>query len=239
MKGGAFASALFLIGVLTTLALATAAAWADFEGLSYFATGAGYDSFSGLHCPILISRAETGRVSATFENQTDQEIEPYYQVEISGLAASRQLEGQITVPAHASREITWSVDAGDIDLRYFVFVKLDVLPYGGHATREATCGILVTDIAGMSGGQTLTVALAVGLLGMVAGLLLPEFLTKDQGVRSDAPPISERRRISRALGVSSACALLGALAGWWLAALVLLVVSVLLMIMVMLRYAIT
>jgi hypothetical protein len=230
IAGGAF----FLLGVLTTMTLAGVTAWAAFEGLSYFATGAGYDLYGGMHCPILISPRETGIVSASFSNPTDQVLQPYYEVEISGRIAARQFEGQIAVPPHTSQSVTWTVNAGDIDLEPFIFAKMDVLPVGGHGTREATCGILVWDVAGMSGIQAVSVGIGIALLLILAGLVVPTVgLTPGQANRFDNEASSNARRASQALGVASASALFAGLMGWWLPAMLLLAVSLLLLVMVL------
>ncbi len=226
------ASLLFLLGALITMALAGMMAWAGFEGLSYFATGAGYASFGGMHCPILVSRAETGVVTADFVNSTDQVMQPYYEVEISGRVASRQFEGQIVIQPHASGRVSWAVNEGDIDLNPFIFVKMDVLPVGGYATREATCGILVTDLGGMSGNLALSIAIAIGVLCLLTGLLLPAIgLAPTEAIKYDAEASTNSRRSAQALGVMSVCALFAGLMGWWLLAMLLLAVSLLLVVM--------
>ncbi len=226
------ASALFLLGTVVTISLSGMMAWAGFEGLSYFATGAGYARFGGMHCPILISQAETGVVRADFVNSTGELMQPYYDIEISGRVASRQLEGQVTLPPHGTGEIRWNVDEGDIDLRPFIFVKLDVLPIGGYATREDTCGILVVDLGGISGSRALSSAIALGLLCLLGGLLLPSVgLTPSESVRFDAEASSNSRRAAQALGISSVCALFAGLMGWWLIAMLLVAVSLLLLVM--------
>ncbi len=233
------ATALYLLGVLTIMALAAVTAWAAFEGLSYFATGAGYDLYGGMHCPILISPRENGVVAASFTNPTDQVLQPYYEVEISGRIAARQMEGQVDVIPHASQSVTWTVNARDIDLEPFIFVKMDVLPIGGYGTREATCGILVANVDGMSGVQALSLGLGIGLLCLVAGLLLPAVgLTPAELVLFDSEASTNSRRALQALGVASASALFAGLMGWWLPAMLLLAVSLLLLVMV-LPYAVS
>ncbi len=216
-------------GVAIALALTGLMAWAAFEGLSYFSSGAGYEAYGGLHCPILISSAETGVVQAAFDNPTDQVQEPYYQVEISAKAESRKLENQISVPAHSSRVASWTVSADDIDLEPFIFVKMDVLPMDTYATREATCGILVAGLGGLKGSIALAIAMAIGLGIMLAGLVLPALgLNPSEAVQFDVEAGTNRRRTAQALGVASTAGVLAAVMGWWLIALLLLAVSLLL-----------
>ncbi len=124
-------SVIFFFGIFLGLALALVAIWGDFEGISYFYSGAGYPSYNGLNCPVLMTRSETGIVSASFSNPDSQEIEPYYEVTVSGPASMRKLEGQLSLPAHTSKSVQWKVDANDIDLGSFIFIDMQVLPVAG------------------------------------------------------------------------------------------------------------
>lgn len=228
------ANVLFLFGVLVTMALAGLMAWAAFEGLSYFATGAGYPPYGGMHCPILMSSSETGVVQAEFSNPTDQAAQPYYEVEISGIVQTRKVEGQITVPPSETRSVTWTVSAADVDLQPFVFVKMDVLPIGGNSTREDTCGILVAGLGGMPGTLALSISIALGVLCILIGMVLPAFgLTRSEAAQFDGEASSNARRAGQALSVACVCALLAGLIGWWLVATLLLAISVLLLLTVL------
>lgn len=227
---------LFYLGVLVGLALAAAAAWADFEGLSYYATGAGYRTFSGLDCPVLMSSWETGVLTAHFENTGSQKIEPYYEIEISGATASRHLEGQVAVPPHGQRDVAWTTDSRDVDLGYFVFAKLDILPVAGLPTRETTCGILVAEVPGLSGTQILSAALLISALCMIAGLLWPAIgFRLHREAAYDGTSGSNGQRPARALGLATAFGILAALGGWWLLALILMAISLLLL-LISIRY---
>jgi len=221
----ALGGAIFFIGIVLGLTLAIAAVWGDFEGTSYFYTGTGYDSFSGLSCPILMTRSETGSVGIHFDNPSDQEIRPYYEVSISGVGATRKLEGQITVPAHATQDVHWTVGASDIDLGFFIFVQADILPFAGHSTREATCGIIVLDLLGLIGAQVFTATLAASLFGIVLGF----------GLREGASNLTTRRsRNSRsalqATGVTTLLAMLTGFMGLWFIGLIFCAVTILLLV---------
>src|SRR5512140_1031603 len=91
---------LFLGSLMLGLILAVTATWADYEAMSYYFNGAGYDTFGSLNCPVLMSRSETATVSATFDNPDNSEITPYYKVDIESTANVREVQRQITVPAH-------------------------------------------------------------------------------------------------------------------------------------------
>lgn len=234
---GRLGTAFFFLGVLIAILVAVGSAWADYEGLSYFATGAAYDPFYGLNCPVLLSPAEVGVVSARFQNQTDKAIEPYYEVEVSGLTASRQLHGHLVVDPGMTRDAAWTVDARDIDLGDFVLVKVDVLPVAGYRTREATCGILVVPLPGLTGKSALFLIVLVSILCMLAGLILPVIgVAPAEAAKFDREASTPWRRLIQTLGLAGALAMLSGLAGWWLPALVLCAISLLLLV-ISLRYA--
>ena len=214
----------FLLGVFLGLALAFAAIWSDFEGFSYFNSGAGYQSFNGLVCPILMTRSEKGVVTADFENPTGQEFEPYYEVAISGPVSLRKFEGQLSVLAHATKSIRWTVDANDLDLGFFIFINMDVLPVAGYSTREDNCGIMVLNLTGPTGGQVFALMLAASLIGLVMGLGLWE--------NAPAPDINRytnMRRALQALGIMVLLALLASIIGWWAVGLIFCALSILLL----------
>jgi hypothetical protein len=223
-----------IAGAALALSMAVLLSWADFEGLSYFATGAGYDQFSGLRCPSIISTFETAPVSVRFGNQSGKDIEPHYRVQISGKTTFRELQGSVAVPAHESREVKWDVSAADADLTYFVLVKLTVLPVTDGATREATCGILILDLGHLSGSAALTLAVLASVLFSIGGLILPAvLLDAHERVRYDAEAPLPSRRAVQALGITTAAALLPALAGSWLVAWILCVIGLLLLLIVL------
>jgi len=120
-----------------------------------------------------MSLTEKASVLARLANPTDKRIEPHYKVDIRGETESRRLNGEVAVPAHTSREVEWTVDANDIDLGFFVLVRVAVLPVVGYATREATCRILALDLGNTTGSQALGLAVAASPLLMLAGLVLP------------------------------------------------------------------
>jgi hypothetical protein len=215
---------LFLLGIFLGLALAVAAIWGDFEGFSYFNTGAGYSSFNGLDCPILMTRSETGTVTARFKNSTGEEFEPYYEVAISGPASSRKFEGQLSVPAHTTKTIQWTVDSNDVDLSFFIFVDMNILPVAGYSTREDTCGIVVLDFPILTGGQVLASVLTISLIGILVGLGLWE-----NSADRKMGGASNLQRALRALGIATLLALLTSMLGLWAAGLIFCVMAILLL----------
>lgn len=219
----AWGTFIYLAGLLLALALALASIWGDFEALSYFYTGANYGQFSGLRCPVIMSRSEVAQVSATFENPTDKAIEPYYEVKMSGLADPRSFENQLQLPPHSSTTIRWTVSASDIDMGWFVMVRLTVLPFAGNPARAASCGMLVFNFGSLTGAQVLPWAVVVSVLAILVGLTLRE--GQDQPESGSEGTL---RNGMRAAGVSVLLAMLTGFLGLWLIGLIFSAITILL-----------
>lgn len=224
---------LFLTGVVLALGLAGLASWSDYEAMSYFYTGAGYAGFNGLHCPVLMSRGETPTISATLDNPSAEAVQPYYQVQISGIAGFRNIENQVTVQPHSKQTVQWTVSANDVDLGSLVMVKMDILPMAGYSTREGTCGMVVLSIGGLTGEEVAGAMLGLGLLGILVGLILRE---------AGSEPIADKdlsiRGAMRTAGVLACLALFAALSGSWLFGILFIAVAVLLLV-ILLRLAVS
>lgn len=223
-----FGSLIYFFGIFLGLGMSLAVEWSAFEGLSYFYTGAGYPSFNGLDCPLLMTRSETAAVKAGFDNPGNEEIEPYYEVTISGPASMRKFEGQLSVPAHASKSLQWTVNAGDIDLGFFVLIDMQVLPVAGYSTREDTCGIMVLNLTGPTGGQVFYLTLAATLLCIGIGLGLWE-----NSIGMNVGHSLNLRRAMKVMGLAVLLAMLTSFMGWGLAGIVFCVMTILLVVIVM------
>lgn len=220
---------IFFFGIFLGLTLAIMVIWSALEAQAYFYTGATYETFNGLDCPLFLTRSETGAITATFDNPGNAEIQPYYKVEISGLL-TRKFENQFTLAARESKSVQWTVDANDIDLGSFIFVKLNILPDADHWTRQALCGIMVLNVPGLTGEQIFIPALLVSLFAIAIGFILSNSLP-------DANASTNLGRAMQALGVSALAAMFFAFTGWTLAALIFGVVAILLL-FIILRFAV-
>jgi hypothetical protein len=224
---------IFLAGQFIGIGLALTPIWGDFEGMSYFSNGAGYAPFGGLHCPILMAGSDTAAITATLDNRQDKEVQPYYEVEISGISETRSLEGQLTLAPHSSKTVQWTVDANDIDLGFFIIAKIDILPYAGNPLQEATCGIIVMNLGGLHSGQIFGWGLALSLIGMVFGLGLRETTEQTRTAKEGST-----KNGLRATGITTCLAMLAAFQGWWLIGLILCAITILLVV-ILLRFAVS
>lgn len=214
--------AAFFLGVILGFVLAVLTIWTRMEAANYYFSGIKYDPFNGLRCPLIMAPSEKGIVVAVFDNPRDQDDKFFYRAEISGDVFTRQLEDQILVPAHQTRSITLQVDTNDVDLRFFIFVKMSILPSATRPAREAVCGVLVANILGLTGAQVPTITLFFSLLMMAIGMALWQQTTN-----------KEDQNIGRAMQILGILVLLSMLLGaigWWLAGMALAVLTALLLI---------
>jgi hypothetical protein len=221
--------AFFFIGVVIGFARSVVAIWDNLEATDYYFTGGTHAPFKGLRCPLVIAPHETGIVTAVFNNATNDEDNFFYRAEVSGKAFSkRKIEGQIVVPPHQAKIFRFTVDANDIDLLFFILVKITIMPNSVHPAQEATCGMIVANIQGLTGSQVSLAALFLSILGVIIGLFLWEG-TKTK-VNRDRP------RIILFLGLVVLLTLLATYMGWWAVSTVLAVIIILLVIISM-RFA--
>ena len=221
--------AFFFLSVVIGLILSVIAIWNNLESTSYFFTGVKHDAFKGLRCPIMIAPSEKGIVTAVFNNSTGEEDNFYYRAQISGKAFfTRTIEDHIAVPPHQAKSVRLSVDANDIDLLFFIFIKMTILPNSVRSTQETTCGIMVINLLGLTGSQISMSAIFICFAAMAIGLgLWPQTSDKDRlGVRYIVPT----------LGFVVLLTLLTTSLGWYAVAVVLVVVIILLM-LISIRFA--
>jgi hypothetical protein len=180
---------------------------------------------------MMLAPAETGIVTAVFDNATDEEDNFFYQAEVSGTAyTTRQVEGKVTVPPHQSESTQITVDANDVDLLFFILVKLTVLPNAVRDAQEAVCGMVMVNFLGLTGAQIAMTGVFLSFLGMAVGLgLWEQTSTKLDGGMP---------RVVQALGFTVLLAMLAASLSWWTIASVLAVITILLM-LISLRFAVS
>src|ERR1043165_1432176 len=225
-----FAYVIFFLGGVLGFILAAVAIWNRTEAVSYFFSGAKYDPFPGLRCPVFMAPTEHGILIADFKNPANEADTFFYRVEISRVPSTRKLENQITVAPHQTKSIQLSVSTQDVDLLYFIFVKMDILPNAVHTSQEAVCGILLVNILGLRGIPLATLAISLSFLGVAIGWAL----WQKTGVKADG----NAQRVLQVLGLIVLLAMFVGAMGWWLAGVALCAIALLLLV-ISLRFLIS
>jgi hypothetical protein len=165
---------LFWFGILVGILLYTVIAWANFEAVFYGFAKLSSEQLGTLRCPLLMTVTENGIVSAEFANPRDKLTQVLVRADISTPNITRREQELLSIAPGETKRLEWTVNAENVDLRYFIFVKAYQYPSYISRTREATCGIFVLPLPFVTGNQAFIVILATSLLGILAGLALWE-----------------------------------------------------------------
>jgi len=216
----------FALGMLCSLTLAALSTWADLEAAFYGFERRASTSLPGLHCPIFLNRNETGTVSIKVSNTTSQKLSPSFRAEFSSpLEPIAALDFANLNPGEA-KTLRWTIGPQNIDLKHFIFSKVLVYSTYPIPDRESTCGTFILDLP-IPGNVVAGLLLVFGLAGMGGGLI---WLWRTQS--GDANVMRALRPFTF-LAAIVVVALFTSLAGFWLQALLLLAVVLIMLIVTM------
>lgn len=197
-----------MAGVFTGLGLSGAFAWAESEARVSSPFNA--DSDLGMQCPLILSPAEKGVVTAEIVNLTGEAVKPIFRVEISHGRVPRQIQQTFELGSLKSEHMEWTVDSSDVIFERVILVNAQQSRYKSNPSRSGSCGILVFSLFGLTGIQSFGLVLVVSLLLMFAGGVL---WLKDR--RPLDKFSKEVFQINSVLFVVIVLALLSTLARWW------------------------
>jgi hypothetical protein len=162
---------LYAVGILLGITLAALATWADYESASYGFARRATTPFHGLNCPIFMTRSETQTVRIKLTNTTEKPISPSLRTEISTrLTADTKLEFFQLAPGE-STIVERTIDADNIDLGQFIFVKAGVFSAYPMPDQENTCGVFILSMPG-NGTVILILGTMISVALISAGFLL-------------------------------------------------------------------
>jgi hypothetical protein len=205
------------VGILLGITLATLATWADYESASYGFARRATTPFHGLSCPIFMTRNETQTVRIKLTNTTEKPISPSLRTEISTrLTADTQLEFfQLAVGESIFVERT--INADNIDLGQFIFVKAGIFSAYPLPDQENTCGVFMLSMPGNG-----TVILILGTLLSVGMISLGAFFLRKNDLQQ------RRSNLLLVIGALTMLAMALAFVGSWIASLLMIVLVILL-----------
>jgi hypothetical protein len=201
---------LFFAGTLLGLCLAAGLTWANLEADFYFGFGVQGETTLDLACPLILAPAETGRATITISNPSNRLVEPLVQVDVSG-PIGRSLREHISIEAGRSQTASWEVTHKDIAFGHLILVKVYEFAALSLPSADDSCGILILDLAGLSGRRIYLLTLAVS-----AALAALGFLLWAASYRARQEPVpNEMGGMLLLAGIVGIGILLGSL-GWWL-----------------------
>ena len=162
---------LLSFGVLLGLALLAIIVWGDFESTMFDPSIKQDTTLTTLRCPVMISRAETGTVTATFTNPLDRHIELYTRTHITEgyVTLMREIIATVSLDPGETKPLHWTVTADDAAFGRLILVKVTVNAKYPLPSRQGTCGVLVAGLPYLTGTQFFALAFAATLLSMAGG----------------------------------------------------------------------
>jgi len=216
----------FVLGALLCITVAMLATWADLESAFYGFDRRGSTPIRNLHCPILLNRHETGVVSVKLSNTADHKLSPAARAEFSSPLTSISTLESVELAPGESKTVTWTIGPENIDLERFIFSNIYIYAFYPLPDQESSCGTFVVDLP-IPGSVLLWTMVLLGLAGMIGGLFKLN--------RSEPLSTSRLARALRPLGfltIVVTLALAVALAGWWVQAVLLLAVTLMVVVVI-------
>jgi hypothetical protein len=216
---------IFLVGVLLGLALFASAAWGDLEASLFHASLRGESTLRGLRCPVFLTTAESGAIRVTLTDSLERPLEFATRTYISQgfVSLVREERDRLPLEPGESGQLEWPVEPDDAAYGRVILAQVYVHGRYPLPARSASCGIVVLDVSFLTGRQVLALSLAASLLCMGLGAAL--WMTVHRpltGLRLDIA------RVMGALAVTVVVGTVVSLLGMWVAGVLAVVVTVLL-----------
>lgn len=224
----AFAAPLLYGAGLLWLALVAAAlAWtgletSKFDTATVLSAGA---PFRELRCPRLLGAHEEALIEARFRNDLDRPVSFRVRARFARkyLTLVREEAQQVRIAPGEAARVAWRVPASDAVYGRIVMARARANGSPLGPARQRVCGVLVVPTAGLPGGLALALGLTLGLALIVAGAGL--WWAGRRPLDGEGRASAGRQGL---LAGTILAALLAALLGTWLPALVLLLTAALL-----------
>jgi hypothetical protein len=217
---------LFLVGALVGMVMFVLMNWANFEAYFYFGYSAPADkALTSMRCPLLMTTSETGEVAIHLTNDSELDLAPLIQTEISyfGAATSERLN----YPLAAGETVT----SENMVFGHLVLARIFVYRAFTLSSYTKTCGTVMVNLPGLTGIQLFIILLVFILVSMTAGWML--------WLAGSRPLQTEAIIATRAMSIFTVIVLLGILVGcfgWWVVGLICTFASVLLILVVAVYY---
>ena len=162
---------IFSVGVLLGMALFGIIVWGDFEASMFDPSIKQDASLTTLRCPVMMTRTETGTVTATFTNPLERPIELYTRAHITEgyVTLMREIITTLPLDPGETKPLQWRVTSDDAAFGRLILVKVTVNRKYPLPSRQGTCGILVVGLPYFTGNQVFAFTFAVSLLSMAGG----------------------------------------------------------------------
>ncbi|MBX3000948.1 MAG: hypothetical protein KF893_20670 [Caldilineaceae bacterium] len=162
---------LYTVGMIALLALGAVAIWGDLEASLFDVSIRPERSLRSLRCPVLITRQETGQISASFENTGQRPVNRAIRAHISEGFVTLYREENVQLPLQPGerQRWIWNVTAADAAYGYLILARVSALRQAPMPSEGAACGIFVINFPWVKGSLLVTIWLLGGLAAVVGG----------------------------------------------------------------------
>jgi len=170
-----WAAVVFTIGVLVGMVMLGASIYADFEATLFDVFLNASSSPRLIQCPILLSSNESGLVTATIRNRTDQPVERLVRAHISRghLTLMREFEERLEIAPGEGIDLDWAVTEKDAAYGHLIFAKVIFMEDDLNPLTRGSCGILVLDLPlGLTGRTTVALMYLISFTSIISSLAL-------------------------------------------------------------------
>lgn len=215
---------LFSAGILLGVALFGSTTWGDLEASLFNVAMSGEKRLSTLRCPVMITTAETGTVSASFKNSLERATEFRIRTHISDgyVTLMREITSPLPLEPGERGTLEWTVTPDDAVYGRLIMVRVYLFSKYPLPSRQGTCGILVVDWPLLTGTQYYILILAASLLSMGGGIGL--------WINANRPLSRVELHATYAMATLAGSVLAGiivSLLRWWVAGVLILTIIVL------------
>jgi hypothetical protein len=159
----------FMVGAVIGFLLFLMVFIQDTESTVFSANLSGDDTLRSLRCPEIITRGETGTISAKIVNHSDKRLYRYVRTHISQgfLTLKREYNEHFYMEPGETRTLSWEVSSEDAAWGYLVLAKVYVFPQKPYPSYAGACGITSLNLPKVRGWQLIVgiVTLSVFLMG--------------------------------------------------------------------------
>jgi hypothetical protein len=216
---------IFFVGILLGMFFAMLLTSANLEAFLFSPVpDSSAQPLESLRCPILLNRGETGTISATFSNPSDQTRRRTVDTYTSRGSIIMMEEGRdrFDLAPGEKHTLKWSISADDAAWGWFIIARIYVQRNLPLPSRSGGCGVLVFNLPFGTGAQITGAIVGASLLLMIGGALL--------WLKGGTEPRKALRTVEYlvlALGPATVLALLFSMTGLWLVSAILLVLMIL------------
>lgn len=159
---------LYISGIIISLILSGNLLWGEMESRIY--TQQSGEANLDIQCPLMIAPKEVATIRTVITNTlVDEDTKPQVNAYISNEEDVRVVSKTLELAPLESAPLQWTVDKSDVVFERLILVNILQRPYRELISRQGTCSILLFNLFGLSGSQTLTMLVISSILCCLLG----------------------------------------------------------------------